>query len=185
MATQTKTICNGINMDDLMKTIRAMKEDAGMAQSHFRIRNKWLGGGHNRTTVGKFYSAKGEHEHGQTFKLDADEPPLLAGTDQGANPVEHLLNALAGCMTSSMVYHAAVNGIHIEELESEIEGDIDLRGFTGLDPNVRKGYQNIRVRFHVKADTDDMEKLESLAGFSPVFDICQHGTNVEVEVVPK
>ena len=59
--------------------------------------------------------------------LDADEPPILAGNDQGANPVEYLLRALAGCMMTTMVYHAAVEGIRIDELEMDLEGDLDLR----------------------------------------------------------
>lgn len=110
---------------------------------------------------------------------------MLAGSDQGANPVEHLLNALAGCVTTSMVAHAAVRGIHIEELESELEGDIDLRGFLGLDPNVPKGYTNIRLRFKVKTDADNLEKLRSLAAFSPVYNTITNGAKVDIVVEQK
>ena len=84
--------------------------------------------------------------------LEADEPPLLLGRDQGANPVEYLLHALAACVTTSMVYHAAAKGIAIEEVESTVEGSLDLRGFLGVDPKVRKGYENIRMNFRIKAD---------------------------------
>lgn len=77
--------------------------------------------------------------HAQTFTMDADEPAILAGADKGANPVEHLLHALASCLTTSMVAHAAVRGIRIEALESRLEGDIDLRGFPGLAEYVPKG----------------------------------------------
>lgn len=87
-------------------------------------------------------------------------------------------------ITTSMVYHAAVRGIHIEQLESQLEGDIDLRGFTGLSTDVRKGYQNIRVTFHVKADTDNMNRLRECASFSPVFDTVRDGTDIEVNVEP-
>ena len=78
-----------------------------------------------------------------------------------------------------------MRGIHIEELESEIEGDIDLRGFMGLSNDVRKGYQNIRVKFKVKADTNNTEKFRELAQFSPVFDVVSNGTNVSIEVENK
>ncbi len=114
--------------------------------------------------------------------MEADEPPILAGQDEAPNPVEHLLHALASCLTTSMVAHAAVRGIAIEELESELEGDIDLNGFLGLDPSVPKGYTEIRAKFRVKADPSDIEEIESLATFSPVFNTIAEGANVEISV---
>jgi uncharacterized OsmC-like protein len=135
--------------------------------------------------VKDFYGAKQEMQHKQTFELHADEPPILAGGDDGANPVEHLLHALAGCVTTGIVAHAAVRGIHIDELESELEGDIDLRGFLGLASDVPKGFTNIRVKFKVKADVDNMERLKRLTGFSPVLNTITHGTQVDIEIEPK
>jgi uncharacterized OsmC-like protein len=117
--------------------------------------------------------------------LHADEPPILAGGDEGANPVEHLLNALASCVTTSLVAHAAVQGIHIESLESELEGDIDLRGFLGLAPDVPKGYTNIRVKFKVKTDSENVKKLKKLASFSPVYNTLINGTKVDIEIEPR
>lgn len=84
-----------------------------------------------------------------------------------------------------MVAHAAVKGIHIEELEAELEGDIDLRGFLGLDPKVPKGYTNIRVRFRVKTDEGNLQKLKTLAEFSPVYNTLTQGTKVDIQVEPK
>jgi uncharacterized OsmC-like protein len=68
-----------------------------------------------------------------------------------------------------MVDHAAVRGIQIEELESEIEEDIDLQGFLGLSKEVPKGFTDIRVKIKVKADVDNMERLKKLAEYSPVY----------------
>jgi uncharacterized OsmC-like protein len=96
--------------------------------------------------------------------------------------VEHLLHALASCLTTSMVAHAAVRGIHIEELEAELEGDIDLNGFLGLDENTPKGYTEIRVRYRVKADPKDLPRLERLCRFSPVFETVSNGARVDVTV---
>lgn len=186
MAEQTTiNIANGIDMDVLQKTVSAIEDDPTLAKTKFRIHNKWIKGGHNRTTVGDFFGAGRENSHKEAFLLDADEPPLLAGEDNGANPVEHLLNALAACLTTGMVYHAAVHGIHIQELESDLEGDIDLRGFMGLSKDVRKGYENIRVTFKVKTDTENLEKLRHFSEFSPVLDVVSHGTNVDIRVEPK
>lgn len=99
--------------------------------------------------------------------------------------VEHLLNALAGCLTTTLVYHAAVRGITIEELESELEGDLDLQGFLGISSEVRKGYQNIRVNFKVKTDEKNLDRLKALSKLSPVFDVTSNGTNVTVSVERK
>ncbi|MCW8926244.1 MAG: OsmC family protein [Xanthomonadales bacterium] len=176
------TVMNGIEMDTLMATVKAIQAEPELGACHFRASNMWMGGNHNRSTVTGFYGAKQEIAHKQTFMMDADEPAILAGNDEGANPVEHLLHALASCLTTSMVAHAAVRGIAIEELESEIEGDIDLRGFLGLSADVPKGYTAIRVMFRVKADPADMEKLSELAAFSPVFNTLINGTDVDVMV---
>ncbi len=176
---------NGIDTDVLQSTVNAIRQEPVLGKCKFRVSNKWIGGNHNCSTITGFYGAKHEIAHKQQFELHADEPPLLAGQDQGANPVEHLLNALASCVTTSMVAHAAVRGIHIEEVESELEGDIDLRGFLGLSNDVPKGYTDIRVKFKVKSGVDDMEKLKRLAEFSPVFNTITNGANVDIQVEPK
>ena len=178
-------IVNGIHMETLQGTVNAIEQEPELGQCRFRARNRWLGGNHNCTTVTGFYAAKQEIAHKQQFELHADEPPILAGHDEGANPVEHLLNALAACVTTSMVAHAAVRGIHIEELESELEGDIDLRGFLGLDSEVPKGFTDIRINFRVKADVDNMERLKRLTEYSPVFNTITRGARVDIRVESK
>ena len=186
MATeQSSNRVNGINLNVLNETVQAIQADPDLGKCHFRARNKWIDANHNCTTVSGFYGAKQENTHKQVFELHADEPPILAGNDDGANPVEHLLHALASCVTTSMVAHAAVKGIPIEELEAELEGDIDLRGFLGLDPKVPKGYTNIRVTYKVKTDVDNLSKLKKLAEFSPVYNTLTHGTKVDIQVEPK
>ena len=176
---------NGIHMDTLQGTVNAIAQEPDLGACKFRASNKWLGGTQNCTTITDFYGAKQEMVHEQPFVLRADEPPILAGYDEGANPVEHLLNALAACVTTSMVAHAAVRGIRIEELESELEGDLDLNGFLGLDENVPKGFTDIRINFKVKSDVDDLERLKSLTAFSPVFNTITRGANVEIQVERK
>ncbi len=181
---QTIKMSNGIDMDVLWNTINAVKDEPALGKSKFRIHNKWLKGGYNKTMVSDFYGAGQENFHKQTFVLEADEPEVLAGEDRASNPVEQLLHSLAACMTSSMVYHAATRGIEIEELESHLEGDLDIQGFMGLSPDVRKGYENIRVTFKVKTDPANIETLRELAEFSPVLDVVRHGTSVDLKVEP-
>lgn len=178
-------VTNGVDLTTLTATVQAMQAEPELGACRFRAQNTWLGGNHNQSMVTGFYGAKQEMEHKQTFRMDADEPAILAGNDEGANPVEHLLHALASCLTTSMVAHAAVRGIEIEELESELEGDIDLRGFLGLAVDVPKGYTDIRAKFRVKAKPEEMTRLRALALFSPVFNTITRGAKVAVDVVLK
>jgi uncharacterized OsmC-like protein len=185
MATAQKLpkIMNGVNLDDLFTTVETIKTTPSIAKFKFRARNHWEGGSQNCTAVAGFYGAGRELPRQKTFVLKADEPPVLLGKDESANPVEHLLHALAACLTTSMVYHAAARGIQIEEVQSTFEGDLDLQGFLDLDPKVRKGYQGIRANFKIKADAPE-SKLQEIVqlgtGHSPVFDSLTKGVTVSV-----
>ena len=178
----SKTI-NGVNVTGLMQTIEAVKADATIAKFRFSLQNKWLEGGQNRSTVNEFYGAGRAHQHASSFVVQADEPAILLGGDTAPNPAEYLLTALAACVTSAAVYHAAARGIKIEEIESQVEGDVDVRGFLGLDPSVRNGFQNIRMTLAIRADVSD-EQIQELArlgtGFSPVFDSVTNGLPITV-----
>jgi uncharacterized OsmC-like protein len=176
---------NGVNLDTLMGTVNAIQAEPTLGSCHFRATNKWVDGAFNQSKITGFYGAKQEIAHKQTFNLVADEPAILAGNDEGANPVEHLLHALASCLTTSMVAHAAVRGIEIDEIESELEGDLDLNGFLGLSPETPKGFTRIQVNFRVKASPQDLQKIESLAAFSPVMNTLVSGVPVQVSVDAK
>jgi uncharacterized OsmC-like protein len=177
-----RAVVNGVDVDTLMGTVNAIAADPTLGACRFRATNAWLDGSHNRSTVKGFYGARQEIAHTQTFTMEADEPAILAGADRGANPVEHLLHALASCLTTTMVAHAAVRGIRIDALESELEGDIDLRGFLGLAADVPKGYTAIRATFRVQAAEKDLPRIRELAMFSPVFNTLMQGTKVDVQV---
>ena len=173
---------NGVQVEELKKTIAAIQGDPSLAKFTFRAANRWMDGGHNRSTIQGFYGAGREDTSRQApFVMDADEPAVLLGADQGANPVEYVLHALAACLTTSLVYHAAARGIQIEEVESRLEGEIDLLGFLGLSTSVRKGYQGIRVAMRVKSDAP-VEKLAALCKFSPVYDTVSNPVPVSLEV---
>ena len=178
----TPITVNGVDVPALMTTVQAIKADRSLGVCRFQARNLWLAGNHNRTTVTGFFGAGQDLAHAQTFTMDADEPAILAGQDQAANPVEHLLHALASCLTTSMVAHAAVRGIEIEALESQLEGDLDLNGFLGIDPHAPRGYTAIRVTFRAKAAPEQVDRLRELAQFSPVFNTLLRGVPVDLRV---
>ena len=177
---------NGVDVDRLFATIDAVGKDTSLADFRFRAENSWMRGGHNRSTIQGFYGA-GQEDPTRTkpFVLDNDEPAVLLGEDHGANPVEYVLHALAGCVTTSLVYHASARGIRIDEVSSTLEGQLDLRGFLGMDDSVRNGYEKIRVTLRVKGDATD-EQLEELCRLaerrSPVLDIVSNPVPVEVKL---
>jgi uncharacterized OsmC-like protein len=157
-----EVVLNGVNVSKLVDTIELIKENADIAKFKFRASNKWLIGGHNRSTIKDFYGACQEDtSREKPFVFDNDEPPVLLGENNGANPVEFILHAMAGCITTTFVYYAAVHGVKIDEIESSYEGDLDLRGMLGLPGRTEVGYERIRVKFKVKSDAP-REKLEEL-----------------------
>lgn len=175
---------NGVEVSRLFETIDHITAMPTLAEFTFRANNEWIDGSRNVSTIKSFYGA-GQEDATRTepFVLESDEPPVLLGRDTAPNPVEYLLHALVSCMTTSMVYHAAAKGIRIEEIRSRVEGDIDLHGFLGLDPNVPRGYRNIRVVFQVEADgpAEQLEEIVALGrAFSPVFDTLTRAVNVDV-----
>ena len=182
IAQQTPTMTNGVNVTALFETMDAIKQAPEIADFKFRSSNKWLGGDHNRSTINGFYGACDEQPHASgPFVVDNAEPPVLLGEGTAANPVEYVLHALAGCLTTSIVYHAAARGILIEDVHSELEGDLDLKGFLGMDDTVRKGFSAVRVKMNVKSDADE-DMLVSLAQFSPVYDIVSKSLPVEISI---
>jgi uncharacterized OsmC-like protein len=176
-------IINGVDVARLEETVAAVKQTPRMGKFVFRASNRWVGGGRNRTTITDFHGSQADHPHAQPFELTADEPPQLLGEDKGPNPVEYLLTALAGCVTSSIVYHAAAKGIKLNSVESRLEGEIDLQGFLGLSSKVPKGYKEIRMYFKIDADAPDdrIEEILKLGPtFSPVFDTITRAVPVKV-----
>ena len=186
MSTTTKAIRNGVNTEQLFGTLDAIKADPSLARFQFRARNRWIDGAHNRSTIRDLYAANQEDtSRAAEFVLDAGEPAILLGTDTGPNPVEYLLHALAACLTTSLVYVAAARGIHLTEVESTLEGDIDVRGALGLSDEYRNGFERIRVSFRVEGDAPE-EKLRELVARaqqrSAVFDMVANGVPVIVDV---
>jgi len=184
-----KTLMNGLDREAMDRTVTALREDPSLARFEFRARNRWISGGENRTTIRDFYGAGREDDSRATsFEFTNGEPPVLLGDNEGANPVEFLLHALAGCVTTTTVLHAAARGITIRSLSTELVGTLDLRGLLALDPAVSPGYESIRIRMHVDADCSDAELDELLAfaeGHSPVCNTICRPVPVRLERAPE
>ena len=179
---------NGVNVEQLFNTIDQVKANPKIAQFKFRAKNTWVDGTHNQATIKDFYGALQEDDTRDPLIFELDEPPVLCGKNLGANPVEYLLAALSGCLTTSLVAHAAAKGIAVKEVESRYEGDLDLQGFLGLSEEVPVGYQNIHVYFKIEADLSEDEKeelIEMAQQYSPVFNTITKSAPVSVELEKK
>lgn len=176
---------NGVDTPALLATINAVGEQPELARFTWRASSRWQQGTHSRTRVVSFRGAGGDHEHAREFTLDADHPAVLVGRDNGPTPVEHLLVALASCLTAGIGNIAAVRGVTLYEVECEIEGDMDLRGILGLSKAVRNGYEQIRVNFKIRGDAP-AEKLQAIVeqsrARSAVFDVLTNGVDVKLSV---
>jgi uncharacterized OsmC-like protein len=179
---QTPEIVNGIEVDKVMSVVKNINADANNGKWQFRSKNQWMGGAMNQSEFKDYFANDGENiSHAKPFVLEADEPPLVGGNGRAANPVEYLLHALTSCLTTSLVAHAAVRGITVEDINTSTEGDIDVRGFLGLSEDVRKGYQAIRINMKVKSEAP-AKTLKELALFSPVYDVVSNSLPVDLVI---
>ena len=183
-ASRAETIRNGVDTGVMFATLDAIKAQPELGKFQFRARNRWIHGAHNRTTIKDFYAAgQDDASRAQAFTIDAGEPAILLGTDTGPNPAEYLLHALAACLTTSLVYVAAARGVRLTEVESTLEGDMDVRGALGLDDDYRNGFTQIRATFHVAGDATEeklREVVERATKRSAVFDMVTNGVPVAV-----
>ena len=163
-------IVNGINVDDLFALIDGVKANPASGKTEWRVATTWQGQAHSRTEVKGF--GIGGNQVRRNFAIDIDEPLELGGSNKFANPQEYLMAALNACMTVGYVAQCAVRGITLESLAIETEGEIDLRGFLGLDPAVPRGYDHLRYKVRIKGDATKeqfAEIHEAVMATSPNF----------------
>jgi uncharacterized OsmC-like protein len=189
---KAQSLVNGVDVARLREFIERVRQDPSLGEFHFRLRNRWLDRGRNESELLEFYGAGSEVRRREfvaaggvastgAYVAFSDEPRVLLGDDTAPNPVEHLLHALAGCLTSTLVYHAAARGIQIEAIESELEGDIDVRGFLGIADDVPRGYERIRVTMRVRSSASP-QRLAELAEYSPVYNTISSPVPVDVQI---
>jgi uncharacterized OsmC-like protein len=182
---QEQRIVNGVNVTKLIGTMDAIRSRPSLSKFNFRAKGEWIEGVHNQITINDFYGAGQTHTRSRPFVYDEDEPPVLLGEDQGANAGEYALAALSSCLTSTLIYYAAAQGVAIDEIETALSGDVDVQGFLGMSENVRNGYEKVKVTFKVKSEAPK-EKIRELVELaqkrSPVFDIFTNPTPVEVSL---
>ncbi len=184
MATKVQNQVNGVDVEQLVQTVEAIKDNPDLAKFQFRATAKWMGGGHSRTTIKGFYGAGQEDTtRTQSFTVDGDEPQVLLGQDKGPNAVETVLQALAACLTVGFSYNAAAQGINVKSLEFDLEGNVDLHGFLGLSEKVRPGFEGIRLTHRTVTDAPPEKVAEiwnHVQKTSPVLDILRNPVPVNI-----
>ena len=180
------TVRNGVDVDRLVQTIDAIKANAGIADFTFRATTTWQEGGASTSEVSSFKHMGQETKHAQAHVVRGDEPDVLLGKDSGPNAVELVLAALGFCYAVGFAYNAAALGYELEELSYDVEGDLDLRNFVGIEEGPRAGFTAIRVNARAKAGNATPEQLEELCRYvqktSPVGDIISNPVPIRVSL---
>ena len=183
--TQEKPVSNGVNVQALLDARNALADAPEGAKFTWRATNEWAGGTHSKSTVEEFFGLGADQQHKTTFEFSADHPEVFASEDHGATPVEFVLVGLASCLTAGVASVAQNREIQLNSVKATIEGDMDILGILGGDPETRNGFNGIRVNYEIDADATQQE-IEALVAQSQkrsaVFDIVTNPTNVTVQV---
>ena len=176
---------NGVNVQALLDAREVLKGAPEAAQFTWRASSKWQGGVHTSITVKDYFGLGEEQSHMRESVFEADHPEVFAAEDNGITPIEYLLVGLASCLSAGVASVAQNRGIQLRSVEAVVEGAHDIRGILGADSDVRNGYNNIKVTFHVDADASK-EDIEALVAQSQkrsaVFDALTNPTDITVEV---
>ncbi|MGD2139489.1 MAG: OsmC family protein [Burkholderiales bacterium] len=183
--TTATPVDNGVNVEALLGAREALTQTPEAAQFKWRASVKWIKGTHSKSTIEGFFGLGEEQKHRSTFTFEADHPEVFASEDNGATPVELVLAGLASCLTAGVAAVAQNRDIQLRSVEAILEAGMDIRGILGADPDVRNGFEGIKVTYKIDADAsrDDIEALVAQSQKrSAVYDIITNPTNVTVEV---
>jgi uncharacterized OsmC-like protein len=180
------SVNNGVNVDALLAAREALKGAPQAAKFTWRASCKWKNGTHSRTDIQGFHGLGEEQKHKTEFSFDADHPEIFASEDLGVTPIEFVLVGLASCLTAGVAAVAQNRGVQLRSVEAKLEGTMDIQGILGIDRDVRNGYDDIKVTFHIDADAPKKE-IEAIVAQSQkrsaVYDVLTNPTNVTVAVV--
>ena len=185
MTSTATPVDNGVNVEFLTSARDALAEQPEGAQFAWRVTNTWIRGTHSRSSVHGYFGLGQEQQHRNEFVVEGDHPELFSAEDNGATPVELLLVSLASCLTAGVAAVAQNRGIQLRSVSATLQGDMDIRGILGADPDVRNGFSGIKVSYSIDADATEDEKKALVAQSqkrSAVYDIVTNPTSVTVEV---
>jgi uncharacterized OsmC-like protein len=183
--TESPTADNGVNTQALLDARNALTENYDAGEFIWRVSNSWVRGTHSKSTVEGYFGLGEEHSHRNDDTYTLDHPVEFASEDHGPTPVEYVLVGLAGCLTAGIAAVAQNRGIQLNSVKATLEGDLNILGILGGDPEVRNGFNEVRVHYDIDAvaSSEDIEALVAQSQKrSAVFDIVANPTNVAVSV---
>ena len=185
MSTTEPVADNGVNVEHLLGARTALTDAPEAAEFTWRATTEWVRGTRTQTTI-EDYSGLGEqHSHKAEYSYTGDHPEVFAAEDNGPTPVEFVLVGLSTCLTAGLAAVAQNRNIQLNSVKASIEGDMNILGILGADPEVRNGFNDIRVHFDIDADASPAE-IEALVAQSQkrsaVFDVVTNPSNVSVTV---
>ncbi|MGH9320530.1 MAG: OsmC family protein [Vicinamibacteria bacterium] len=186
MATTKTPVDNGVNVKALLDAREALKKTPEGAQFRWRATCNWIYGTHSKSSIKKFFGLGEEQEHKSEFSYETDHPEIFASEDKAATPVELVLAGLAGCLTAGVASVAQMRDIQLRSVSATLEAGMDILGILGADPDVRNGFDGIKVTYRIDADATPEEIRAIVAQSqkrSAVYDVITNPTNVTVEVV--
>jgi uncharacterized OsmC-like protein len=176
---------NGVNTEALIGARGAFAQQPEAAAFTFRSTCDWVEGTYSSNAINGYFGLGQEHERKSTYTIESDHPEVFAAADRAPTPTEIVLSALASCLMGGLASVAQHRGIQVNSARAIVEGDIDVRGILGMDPEIRNGFSGIRVRFEIDADASE-EDIRALVAQSQkrsaMFDIITNPTNVSVSV---
>ena len=182
---QTTTAQNGVNVEALLGARKDLEAAPEAAEFTWKASNEWVRGTHSRTTISGFFGLGEDQAREKSFSIESDHPACFASEDHAPTPVEIVLSGLAGCLTAGVAAVAQNRGIQLNSVKATLEGDMSVLGILGADPNIRNGFNAIRVNYVIDADASK-EDIDALVAQSQkrsaVFDIITNPTNVFVTV---
>jgi uncharacterized OsmC-like protein len=161
---------NNINISGLSEFANEIRERNIESKATYGVKLNWESG--TKTTVSTKNMVLGEHKIIRDFNFTIDEPTQLLGVNSAPNPAEYMLGGLAGCMAVTFMTGATAMNIEIDKLELEIDGELDLMGFLGLNDNSTVGFPELKFIFNVKGNGTQEQYntlLERVSKHSPNY----------------
>lgn len=183
--TTAKSVDNGVNVEALLGAREALAQAPEAAKFQWRATTRWQRGTHTRSSTLSFFGLGEEQSHRKEYVYEADHPEVFASEDNGATPVELVLAGLGACLTAGVAAVAQNRGIQLNSVTAKIEGGMDIQGILGMDPDVRNGFDGIKVTYEIDADASP-EDIRALVAQSQkrsaVYDVITNPTQITVEV---
>ena len=180
---------NGVNPQQLGGLLNTLKEHPDASEARFYVKTEWTcqdegdsGGFYVRSSCKDFQLGDQTIQRNNTYTMVFDFPPEFSGEGKGPTVCETCMSSLGACITQTIVAHATARGINIDSVTIDLEGNVDLQGFTGLSTDTRPGAQGFQLNVNIKSSTASKEQISRLyeigKRYSPAFDTLTNGTSV-------